>query len=252
VGDDAPMKAGAKVVALLEERLALMAPSRRLRLALSDRVLSEKAAGRPLRVLDAGCGDGLLSLSLAARHPDWTVLGVDRRADLLEGARQRAAGRSLRNVRFEAADLTEPIPDGGFDAVVALECLHEIPDDERALASMAAALSPGGLLALQVPERDWAPVLPGSAGIWREQVRHGYGEAEIAEDLRRAGLDPVELRPTYRSLAAAAQEVRDRIKGSSLAVRLLAFPLLAAAARLESWGITWGRPSAILALARRP
>lgn len=237
--------------ALLEERIALMAPSRRLRLALADEVLSEAAAGRPLRLLDAGCGDGLLSMALAKRHRDWTVVGVDRRADMLEGARARARGRRIGNVSFEAADLTKPLPGSDFDAVVALECLHEIPDDRAALAAMSGALRPGGLLALQVPDRDWRPVLPGSSGIWREEVRHGYGEEELAALLREAGLQPVARRPTYRSLVAAAQEIRDRIKVSPLPVRLLAFPFLAAAVRLEEWGLTWGRPSAFLVLAHR-
>ncbi|HET9196888.1 MAG TPA: class I SAM-dependent methyltransferase [Solirubrobacterales bacterium] len=241
-----------KLRAILEERLALMAPSRRLRLALADQVLSGEAAGSPLRVLDAGCGDGLLTLSLAGRHGDWALLGVDQRTDLLDGARARAVGRSLGNVRFQPADLTQPLPEGNFDAVVALECLHEIPDDAAALRTMAGALRPGGLLALQVPERDWAPVLPGSTGIWREEVRHGYGREEIAADVRAAGLEPVEMLPTYRSLAAAAQEIRDRIKGAPLLVRLLAFPFLAAAVRIERLGLTWGKPSATLVLARRP
>lgn len=246
------MKAGAKVVAALEERLALMAPSRRLRLALSDRLLTEEAGGRPLRVLDAGCGDGLLSLSLAARHRDWQVLGVDVRAGFLEGARRRAAGRSLANARFEVSDLTGPLPEGRFEAAVALECLHEIPDDEAALRSIAGALGPGGLLVLQVPEGDWKPVLPGSSGIWRDEVRHGYGRDEIADAVRRAGLVDVELSGTYRSLAAAAQEVRDRVKGSPLLLRLLLFPFLAAAAWIEGHGVSWGPPSAILVVARRP
>jgi SAM-dependent methyltransferase len=237
--------------AILEERIALMAPSRRLRLALADRVLSEKAAGRPLRLLDAGCGDGLLSIALAERHRDWSVLGIDRRDDMLSGARARAQGRGIGNASFEAADLTKPLPQSGFDAVLALECLHEIPDDKGALSAMAGALRPGGLLALQVPTPDWSPVLPGSSGIWREEVRHGYGEEELTAMLRAAGLEPVSMRPTYRSLAAAAQEVRDRIKGTALPLRLLAFPFLAFAARLEWWGLTWGPPSAVLALAHR-
>jgi SAM-dependent methyltransferase len=242
----------AKPRAILEERLALMAPSRRLRLALADEALAGEAGGGPLRVLDAGCGDGLLTLSLAARHPDWILLGVDRRDDLLAGARSRSAARSLGNVRFEPADLTRPLQESGFDAVVALECLHEIPDDSAALATMAGALAPGGLLALQVPNLDWAPVLPGSTGIWREEVRHGYDREEIVAAVRAAGLEPLELRPTYRSLAAAAQEVRDRIKSAPLAIRLIAFPFLAAAVRLEKLGLTWGKASATLVLARRP
>jgi SAM-dependent methyltransferase len=246
------MSALGKLRAILEERLALMAPSRRLRLALADEVVSGEATGGPLRVLDAGCGDGLLTLSLAARHENWALLGLDRRGDLLNGARERAAARSLGNVRFQPADLTRPLPEGDFDAVVALECLHEIPDDAAALRSMAGALRPGGLLALQVPEADWSPVLPGSIGIWREEVRHGYGREEISADVRAAGLEPVELRSTYRSLAAAAQEIRDRIKDAPLLLRLLAFPFLAVAVRLERLGLTWGRPSATLVLARRP
>jgi SAM-dependent methyltransferase len=241
----------AKMTAILEERLALMAPSRRLRLSLADEVLTDVASGRPLRLLDAGCGDGLLSMALAKRHRDWSVVGVDRRADMLEGARARAAGRGIGNADFQAADLTKPLPSSGFDAVVALECLHEIPDDRAALATMSGALRPAGVLALQVPKRDWRPVLPGSSGVWRDEVRHGYGEEELATLLRGADLEPVAMRPTYRSLAAAAQEVRDRIKGSPLPIRLLAFPFLAAAVRLERWGLTWGRPSATLVIAHR-
>ena len=144
------------------------------------------------------------------------------------------------------------MPESGFDAVVSLEALHEIPADDEAMGSMAAALAPGGLLAIQVPELDWRPVLPGSASTWREQVRHGYGPEQIAAAARRADLEPIEARPTYRSLTAAAQEVRDRIKGSALPIRLAAFPFLAAAARLESWGLTWGPPNAIMLLARKP
>jgi hypothetical protein len=86
---------------------------------------------------------------------------------------------------------------------------------------------------------------------WREEVRHGYTAEEIAQALRGAGLDPVEVRPTFRSLASAAQEIRDRIKERGLLLRLAAFPLMAAAARLERRGLTWGRPNALLVTARR-
>jgi ubiquinone/menaquinone biosynthesis C-methylase UbiE len=238
--------------AILEERLALMAPARRLRLKLADRQLTAYAAGGPIRVLDAGCGDGLLSLALAKHHPDWTLVGVDLRDDMLDGARARARARGLDNVRFEAADLLRPLPVGGFNAVTALECLSEIADDEQALRMMAAALEPGGLLVAQVPNRDWQPVLPGSATTWREQVRQGYTSDQLSTVLERAGLRSVELSGTYRSLAAAAQEIRDRIKGRGLGIRLAAFPALAAAVQLEHLGATWGRPNAIAALARRP
>jgi trans-aconitate methyltransferase len=242
----------AKLRALLEEGLALMAPARRLRLALADEALGRQSGGRPIRLLDAGCGDGLLSMSLAKRHPGWTLVGVDLHEGILAGARARAKGKGLGNVSFQGANLLQRLPVSGFDAVAALECLSEIPDDAGALRTMAGALAPGGLLAVQVPDRDWRPVLPGSASTWREQVRQGYSREDLAALLRGAGLEPVEMVGTYRSLAAAAQEIRDRIKDSSLSLRLLAFPFLAAAVRLERLGVTWGPPNAIFATARKP
>lgn len=235
--------------AILEERLALMAPARRLRLALAEGEVVRRRGGEGrLRVLDAGCGDGLLSLAMAKRHPRWSLVGVDLREDMLEGARRRAGARGLPNARFVAGNLEQPLPERDRDAVLAVECLSEIPDDRRALRMMRDSLAPGGLLVVQVPERDWKPVLPGSSGAWREQVRQGYTAEELEATLREAGFEEVEVRPTYRSLAAAAQEVRDRIKDRGLLVRLLAFPFLAAAVRLERRGLTWGLPNALLAV----
>jgi SAM-dependent methyltransferase len=243
---------GEKVRAILEERLALMAPARRLRLALAERELERRfGSGTGLRVLDAGCGDGLLTLAIAGRHRGWSLLGVDLRADLLAGARQRARDRSLGNAEFLAANLEQPLPERDADAVLAVECLSEIPDDRRALRMMAGALTPGGMLVVQVPERDWRPVLPGSPGSWREQVRQGYTAAGLEAALREAGLEEVAVRPTYRGLAAGAQEIRDRIKDRGLLVRLLAFPFLAAAVRLERLGISFGRPNALIAVGSR-
>jgi SAM-dependent methyltransferase len=239
--------------AILEERLALMAPARRLRLALAEgEVAARLGADGRLQVLDAGCGDGLLSLAMAKRHPDWSLVGVDLREDLLEGAGRRAAARGLPNARFVPGNLERPLPERDRDAVTAVECLSEIPDDRQALRMMFEALRPAGLLVVQVPERDWQPVLPGSPGTWREQVRQGYTAEQLRALLEEIGFADVQVRPTYRSLAAAAQEIRDRIKDRGVFVRLLAFPFLAAAVRLERAGATWGRGNALLASGRRP
>jgi SAM-dependent methyltransferase len=238
--------------AVLEERLALMAPARRLRLALTEDEVAARLGGESrLRVLDAGCGDGLLALAIAKRRPTWSMVGVDLNAELLDGARKRAAARGLPNARFVPGNLEQPLPEGERDAVTAVECLSEIPDDRQALRMMRGALRPGGLLVVQVPERDWQPVLPGSADTWREQVRQGYTAEQLRSYLEEAGFAEIEIRPTYRSLAAAAQEIRDRIKDRGLLVRLLAFPFLAAAVRLERAGLTWGRGNALMATAKR-
>jgi 2-polyprenyl-3-methyl-5-hydroxy-6-metoxy-1,4-benzoquinol methylase len=129
--------------AILEERLALMAPARRLRLALAeDEVAARLGPDSRLRVLDAGCGDGLLSLAMAKRHPTWALVGIDLRDDLLEGARRRAVARGLLNARFLPANLEQPLPERERDAVTAVECLSEIPDDRQALRMMRESKSP--------------------------------------------------------------------------------------------------------------
>jgi trans-aconitate methyltransferase len=234
----------------LEERLALMAPSRRLRLACAEEAVAAFAAGRPLRVLDAGCGDGLLSLALAKRHPEWEIVGMDLREDLLAGARERARNRGLANVGFQRADLTRPLPEGGFDVAMALECLSEIPDDRAALAALVGGIAPGGIFVMQAPEQSWRPVLKSSDATWREQVRHGYSASGLSEMLTDAGLERIEIEPTYRTTAALAQELRDRIKDGPLALRAAAFPAMAGSVRLERWGLTGGRASALFATAR--
>lgn len=234
----------------LEERLALMAPSRRLRLACAEEAVANFAAGRPVRVLDAGCGDGLLSLALAKRHPEWAIVGMDLREDLLAGARERARNRGLANVDFQQANLTRQLPQSGFDVVMALECLSEIPDDRAALAALVGAIAANGMFVMQAPEEGWRPVLKSSDATWREQVRHGYSRAGLTRMLAGAGLERIEVEPTYRTTAALAQELRDRIKDGPLALRAGAFPAMVGAVGLERRGLTGGRASALFATAR--
>jgi ubiquinone/menaquinone biosynthesis C-methylase UbiE len=240
-----------RVGAGLESRLQLLAPARRLRFALTIDSIERFSGGRRLCILDAGCGDGLLSEALARRHPDWRIVGADTRDDLLERARARVIGANIANIEFVHADLTEDLGEAAYDAVAAIECLVEIPDDEQALRMMAKTLKPGGMLVAHVPEQSWEPVLPGSERTWRDEVRHGYLAERLVDQLAGAGLANVRVKGTCRGLVRFAQEVRDHIKSAPVWLRALAFPLMVTAVRLERHGITWGRERALFALARR-
>src|SRR4249919_1825063 len=208
----------------IERRLRHLPPERRLRFMLALRSLDGFADGAPLRVLDAGAGEGLLSLTIARQYPDWTVVAADLRQDALERGRADADREGLPNVRFEPIDVTRPIPGGGYDVVLAMECLEEIPDDEAATAAFAGALRPDGLLLVHVPERSWQPVLRSSSATWKDEVRHGYSRTELVALLERHGLHVERVTPTSRGTVRIAQEVRDRIKTARLAVRALAYP----------------------------
>jgi 2-polyprenyl-3-methyl-5-hydroxy-6-metoxy-1,4-benzoquinol methylase len=236
----------------LERRLRYLPPARRLRFGLALASLERFADGMPIRVLDAGAGEALLSLAIARRHPEWTVVAADLRGEALQRGRDEADRAEVANLRFEQRDLTQPLGGPVYDAVLALECLEEIPDDEAAVASLASALHPGGLLLVHVPEREWTPVLRGSERTWKDQVRHGYSRTDLIALLERHGLEVRRVTPTTRGTVRLAQEVRDRIKTARLAVRALAYPALTVALWLERVGFTWGPARALYAEARKP
>lgn len=225
--------------------LTALPPARRLRFGLVSEALGRFAAGRPLRVLDAGCGDGSFALTLAREYPAWSIVAVDVAEELLARGRESAARAQLANLEFAHGDITEDLGTALYDAVAAIESLEEIPNDAEALRRMVAALRPGGLLVAHVPERDWKPVLPGSDATWRNEVRHGYAADELAARLRELGLDDVRIELTSRSLVRAAQEVRDRISPHRPGLRAAVSSALAFTVPLERAGLTWGRGRAL-------
>ncbi|HEX6699560.1 MAG TPA: methyltransferase domain-containing protein [Gaiellaceae bacterium] len=237
---------------ILERHVRELPPGRRLRQELARASIERFADGRPLRVLDAGAGEGLLATALGRRHPDWTVAAVDLSQEALSLGRELAEERHAANVRFDQADVTKALGTAEYDAVAALECLLEIEDDETALRSFADALRPGGLLVAHVPERSWRPLLRSSRPTWKLEVRHGYDRDEIVSLLERAGLRVERVTPTTRGTLQLAEELRDRVRHARLAVRAAAFPLVRGALALERAGVTWGPARGFYVEARKP
>jgi SAM-dependent methyltransferase len=95
------------------------------------------------RVLDAGCGTGVLSKALAeAGH---TVVGIDASEPYLQGARDR---RSHPNITYEHGDIFHiRFEDRSFDAVVSTLVLDALPDAAPAVAEMRRVTRPGGVVA---------------------------------------------------------------------------------------------------------
>jgi len=101
-----------------------------------------------LRVLDVGCGTGILLGQLRERMPDARFLGVDATSRMLAQARQRL-GRHVPLVEGSSEAL--PLSDRSVDAVVCTSALHYMTDAPRALCEMHRVLTPGGTLVLV----DW-------------------------------------------------------------------------------------------------
>jgi SAM-dependent methyltransferase/peptidoglycan/xylan/chitin deacetylase (PgdA/CDA1 family) len=231
-----------------------LAPGRRLRLRTALAAIEHTwGAADVLRVLDAGCEEGLLALALAERHPGWTIVAADLNTTALERGRANARAAGLHNVHFVALDLTRDLPVASFDVIVLLESLAEIPDDRAALRSVTSALRPDGRLYVHAPDADWQPVLRGTDRLWYRNVRAGYSADELRAAMCDSGLETLEVTPTMRSGVQLAEELRQRaVRGRGLPVQLAALPLMAGVVALERRGVAWGPSRGLFAVGRRP
>lgn len=248
---DAAVPCGRSIRSAAGRSLRGLPAGRRLRIQLAVEEIESYAAGRALRVLDAGSEEGLLCLELARRHPDWQLVAADLTASPLIRGHEWARKESL-HVSFVQLDLTRALAANSCDVVVSLESIVEIPDDEAALRTMVGTLRPGGLFVLQAPTQDWTPVLPGSERTWRREARHGYEPGELRERLAGLGLEVREVRPTFRRVTALAEDVRNLVKKRARIIQLAFFPAMALAVRLERRGLTWGPARATFFVAVKP
>lgn len=103
-----------------------------------------------MRVLDAGCGPGRVTVPLArAVGPEGEVVALDVQAGMLARAREKVEAAGLENVRTLHAELgVGQLPLNAFDRAVLVSVLGEIPDQSAALEELYGALKPGGVLSI--------------------------------------------------------------------------------------------------------
>lgn len=99
------------------------------------------------RVLDLGCGSGVVTRAMAKRvAPGGCAVGIDASPALVAVAREYADAAGLGgSVEFHEGDCRRlPFPDASFDAAIAATVLAHVPEAERALAEMVRVTRLGG------------------------------------------------------------------------------------------------------------
>lgn len=153
------------------------------------------------RVVDVGCGGGVLSEALARAGA--SVTGIDLAPDALVAARGHAAehGLEIDYREVSAAELAARAP-GSFDALTCMELIEHVPDPAALVRACADLLRPGGLAFFSTLSRTpkaYAQAVLAAEYALRLLPRrtHDYARflrpAELAGLCRAAGLDVVDL-----------------------------------------------------------
>jgi trans-aconitate methyltransferase len=101
-------------------------------------------------VLDIGCGDGILTASMAEMLPHGLAVGVDSSEEMINLAEKNFPQKDHPNLRFMVKDVRKLDFDGEFDAVFSNACLHWIIDHAPVLQGIKRSLKDGGKMLVQM------------------------------------------------------------------------------------------------------
>ncbi|HZF86592.1 MAG TPA: trans-aconitate 2-methyltransferase [Burkholderiaceae bacterium] len=152
------------------------------------------------RVVDLGCGPGNSTELLVRRFPQAQVTGTDNSEAMLVSARER-----LPQARFELSDIATWAPDaeaGAPDLIYANAALQWVPDHEALIPRLFAALAPGGVLAVQMPDNRAEP----THRLMREVAAEAPWKEPIG-DYTRLRTELLTIGGYYDLLAPLAAEV---------------------------------------------
>lgn len=177
------------------------------------RFVAERAPLAGARVLDVGCGGGLLCEALARAGA--RVSGIDLAPGMIEVARLHASEQALEiDYRVASAESLAATAAGSFDIVTSMEMLEHVPDPRQMTATLAQLVRPGGQVFLSTLNRNLKSFLLAILGAEYllgliPRGTHEYERlirpSELAQWARAAGLTlreiaGVELNPIDRTV----------------------------------------------------
>jgi SAM-dependent methyltransferase len=164
-------------------------------------------------VLDFGCGNGPLSLYLAATRSPRSITGVDLYADAIARAQTALAGMDsapAMPVRFRIGGADGmPVPDGSADTLLAFDCLEHVMDPAAILAEWHRVLRPGGKALI-----EWFPYA-GPHGPHMDSLipipwaHHIFGERAMFEACAALYDDPA-FQPRHWDRDASGQKLPNK------------------------------------------
>lgn len=160
-------------------------------------------------VLNAGCGQGANTISLAQLYPQLTFVGVDIDKDVIQVANDLRLDQSVSNVSFYVGSLQSlSLKDAFFSKIIIFEVLTVVEDDQMTMANLAGSLKSGGHLIIHVSASDHTHFLgPLSPTRFPGRVRYGYTPHSLTKLLEEHGFEVEMVRHTFGIFAGTAWEL---------------------------------------------
>lgn len=174
-------------------------------------IAQELSTLRTARILDAGAGQGYLSVLLASHSPDAQVTGIDYSLMQVRRAENYRRQKKVLNCAFEQNNiLSLAFQDAVFDATVSVGSIKHWPDAHRGLTEIHRVLKPGGCLMIAETDREVSddnlrkfvkgfhiPFVPEDLLFWG--LRHvvfgqSFSQDTLAAAVNRAGFRNIESR----------------------------------------------------------
>jgi ubiquinone/menaquinone biosynthesis C-methylase UbiE len=186
------------------------------------RLVASVPEGRYPRLLDVGCGTGFASLAAIPRLGVEQLVGVDASASMLDVFRERLRGVPGVRAELQASDvLGMRVEDGRADLVLCTMALHWFTDRPAAVARMARALAPGGVIGILAPgpahDRETVALVRATGDPLLGRLADSVEDNEIDPDvlagwLEAAGLEPEDVWTETRRRAMAPEAYGARME----------------------------------------
>jgi SAM-dependent methyltransferase len=144
-----------------------------------------------MRVLDAGCGTGILLEALLVQQPELTAIGMDASPDMAAQARARLGDRA----EILVGDLADPAlpaiaPHALFDLILCTNVLHYLPSPAETALQLSKRLTPAGILIVEdfIAHGWWWPLFERIIRANDEAHRRTLSLDELRATADHAGL----------------------------------------------------------------
>jgi SAM-dependent methyltransferase len=139
---------------------------------ITERLLRETGLVAGMRVLDLGCGTGDVAMLAAALvGPNGAVVGIDRSAEVLAIARERAGAAGYANIEFHEGAAESFIDPAPFDLAIGRYVLIHQADPAAFIRAAASHVRPGGIIAFhEIALYGECPSLP-PVPLWSQTWR---------------------------------------------------------------------------------